>query len=467
MTAPLTLADAAQRIGRRELSPVELVQAALDRIAAIDGDIQAFVVTFGERALADAHAAEREIAGGRHRGPLHGVPVAVKDVFDVAGVPTRGGSPALGSVPAAEDATVTARLREAGAILVGKTHTHELAFGVLTPPTRNPWNLDHAPGGSSGGSAAAVAAAEVPLALGSDTGGSIRGPAAACGVVGLKPTYGRVSGHGVLCNSWSLDTVGLLARTVPDAAACLSVLAGWDSQDPRTSRAAVPDYGALLDGPLDGLRIGLPLDYGFGRLDPDVDAAVRGAVAEMESLGARCVEVELPLTHLYRATIVGIQGPEISGFHREVLRENAGALGPVVRTALEAAALLPAHYHVRAHQARRLICQAWHELFAGIDVLVMPTYPLGAPRVDQRRMTWPDGVEEPLLEAYARLTMPMNLSGVPCISIPCGLTRGGLPIGLQIAGRPFDEATVLHLAYRYEQTGAWERIAAEQGDPAR
>jgi aspartyl-tRNA(Asn)/glutamyl-tRNA(Gln) amidotransferase subunit A len=457
----------AEDLARRERSPVELVQGALERIEAVDGDIQAFVVTFPEQALEAARTAEREIAAGRHRGPLHGVPVAVKDVFDVAGVPTRGGSSALGSRPAAEDATVTARLREAGAILIGKTHTHELAFGVLTPPTRNPWNREHAPGGSSGGSAAAIAAAEVPVALGSDTGGSIRGPAAACGVVGLKPTYGRVSGHGVLCNSWSLDTVGPLARTVEDAAACLSVLAGWDVRDPRTSRADVPDYGALLDGPIEGLRIGLPVDYGFGRLDRDVDAAVRAAVAAMESLGARCVEVELPLTHLYRATIVGIQGPEISGFHRELLRGSADALGPVVRTTLEAAALLPAHYHVRAHQARRLIAEAWRELFSGIDVLVMPTYPLGAPRADQRQMTWPDGVEEPLLEAYARLTMPMNLSGVPCISVPCGLTRDGLPVGLQIAGRPFDEATVLRLAYAYEQTGAWATIVAEYGDPAR
>jgi aspartyl-tRNA(Asn)/glutamyl-tRNA(Gln) amidotransferase subunit A len=187
----------------------------------------------------------------------------------------------------------------------------------------------------------------------------------------------------------------------------------------------------------------------------------------MESLGARSIEVELPLTHLYRAAIVGIQGPEISGFHREVLRENPGALGPEVRTTLEAAALLPAHYHVRAHQARRLITEAWRELFAGIDVLAMPTYPLGAPRADQRGVTWPDGVDEPLLEAYARLTMPMNLSGVPCVSVPCGLTRDGLPVGLQIAGRPFDEPTVLRLAHAYEQTGAWAAMVAEHGDPAR
>jgi aspartyl-tRNA(Asn)/glutamyl-tRNA(Gln) amidotransferase subunit A len=286
-------------------------------------------------------------------------------------------------------------------------------------------------------------------------------------VVGLKPTYGRVSGYGVLSNSWSLDTVGPLARTVADAAACLSALAGWDPQDPRTSRADVPDYGALLDGPVSGLRIGVPTDYGFGRLDPDVDAATRAAVAVLESLGARTVEVELPLTQLYRATIVGIQGPEISGYHRQVLLESPGALGPVVRATLEAAALLPAHYHVRAHQARRLIAEAWRELFAGIDALVMPTYPLAAPRADQRDMTWPDGVEEPLLEAYARLTMPMNLSGVPCISIPCGLTRDGLPCGLQIAGRPFDEVTVLRVAHAYEQTGAWAALAAEHGDPAR
>jgi aspartyl-tRNA(Asn)/glutamyl-tRNA(Gln) amidotransferase subunit A len=447
----LTVTDVADDIRARRLSPVDVVEATLERVEEVEERVQAFVEVDAEGALAAARKAEREIGDGSYRGPLHGIPVAIKDIYDVAGLGTGAGTPAFPRVVARADSAAVARLVDAGCVIVGKTHTHELALGVMTPPTRNPWNTEYAPGGSSGGSAAAVAAGESLAALGTDTGGSIRGPASLCGVVGLKPTYGRVSRFGIVANSWSLDTAGPLTRTVRDAALLLNALAGADSRDPGSIDVPVPDYTSGIDSGVTGLTLGIPSNYYFDRVDTDVAAAVLAAIETLRAEGARLRTVEVPLSEYYDATIRGIQLPEISAYHADLLRERGSALTDKMRLTLEAATLLPARIYVRAHQARELIRRAWRQLFAGIDALVTPTFPAAAPRVEDETYVWPDGFEEPVWSTYSRLTLPANLTGLPAVSVPCGLVHDGLPFGLQVIGRPFDEETVLRVAAAHER----------------
>jgi aspartyl-tRNA(Asn)/glutamyl-tRNA(Gln) amidotransferase subunit A len=447
----LTAADAATEIRARRLSPVELIDAVLARIEAVEERVHAFVELDPEGAVAAARTAETEIARGVYRGPLHGIPLAVKDIYDVDGLSTGAGTPAFPRARASRTSTAVARLIEAGCIVVGKTHTHELALGVMTPQTRNPWNAEHSAGGSSGGSAAAVAAGESLVALGSDTGGSIRGPASVCGVVGLKPTYGRISRFGIVANSWSLDTAGPLTRSVRDAALILNALAGSDPRDPATVDVPVPDYTEGIDSGVAGLTVGVPSNYYFDRIDPDVAAAVSSAIETFRAAGADIRTVEVPFSDYYDATIRGIQLPEISAYHAELLRDRGSLLTEQMRLTLTAATLLPARIYVRAQQAREVIKQAWRELFTDIDALVTPTHPAAAPRLQDMTYRWPDGFEEAHWRTYSRLTLPANLTGLPAISVPCGLTRAALPCGLQVIGRPFDEATVLRIAMVHEQ----------------
>lgn len=450
------IATTAESLRRRESSAIDLLQRCLDRIETVQPRINAFVEVYAETALAAAHAAQREIDAGHWRGPLHGIPVALKDLYDVAGKPTSASSRVRRDHVADADAQCVARLRRAGAILIGKTHTHEFAFGTLTPQTHNPWNTDHVPGGSSGGSAAAVAAGCCPATLGSDTGGSIRIPASACGVVGLKPSYGRIGRSGITPLSWSLDHPGPITRTVRDTALLLGALAGHDPGDPASVKLPVPDYTATLDDGVRGLRLGVPTNYFFDQVDADTERSVRAAIACLQDLGATLVEVDLPLTELYMSTENGIVMAEAAEYHHDTLRERAADYGEEVRAMLEIGSLAPATGYIRAQRLRERIRRAWEsEILPKLDVLLAPAIPGPAAHRDQILFTWPDGSEEPVGRAYVRLSCPANLTGLPAISVPCGFTGAGLPVGLQIIGAGFDEATVLRVASTFEAATPW------------
>ncbi|WP_017593000.1 amidase [Nocardiopsis potens] len=445
----LSLADAAKAVRERRLSPVELVDSVLERLEEVEPRLGAYASVDAESARAGARRAEREAAAGRFR-PLLGVPVGLKDLIDVAGRPTGAGSRVREGHRARSDAEVTGRLLAAGAVPIGKTRTHEFAYGLITPQTRNAWDRGRIAGGSSGGSAVAVAAGSATFALGTDTGGSIRVPSALNGAVGLKPTYGLVSRHGVTPLSWSLDHVGPITRTARDAALALSVLAGHDSRDPASVPAPAAD---LLPGPdpdLTGLRVGVPRNHYFDRVDPEVEAAVRRAVARLEELGARTVEVEIPLARYAQAVLHGLVAPEAAAYHEPTLRTAPELYGEDVRLLLEAGARLSAGDHLRAQRARTLMRREWARLLEGVDAIAAPATPVTAVRTGEEGLTWPDGSVESVSDAYVRLSAPANVTGVPALSVPVGRDGAGMPIGMQLLGRPFAEAVLLRIGHAYE-----------------
>ena len=426
----LSIDAVARLIRARDLSPVELVDAALARIEATEPAIGAFSVVVHERAKRAARTAEAEIAGGTWKGPLHGVPIAMKELYDVRGLPTTCSSKVRHGHVATSDSAATARLEAAGAIIVGKTQTHEFAFGIKTPLSKNPWNSDHIPGGSSGGSGAAVAAGSVFMGMGSDTGGSIRIPAALCGTVGLKPTYGRCSKAGVAPLSWSLDHVGPLTRTVRDAAHCLQILAGHDPQDQSSADEPVPDFAAAIDTGVEDLKIGVPGNYFFERVEPKVAAATRNAIAVLEGAGAVVVEVTIPFAEQILAVEYSICCAEASAYHRETLRADPDLYEPDVRALLEAGELIPATDYIQC-QCQRLrarIREAFARLFAAVDVAVAPTVAAQAALRGVDSYTWPDGHEEALNPVYVRLSTPANVTGLPSIAVPAGFSAAGLPL---------------------------------------
>ncbi|MFD4246012.1 amidase [Streptomyces sp. NPDC058525] len=447
----LSLAEASAALADGSLSPVELTDSVLDRIDAVDARVNAYVTVAADAARAQAAQAERDIAAGRRRGPLHGVPMALKDLIDTAGVKTTSSSAVRAARVPGEDSIVAARLKAAGAVLLGKVHTHEFAYGLTTPQTRNPWNLDHVPGGSSGGSAAAVAAGMATFSVGTDTGGSIRVPSALSGVVGLKPTYGLVPRHGVASLSWSLDHIGPLTRTVHDARLVLDALVGHHPGDP--AGLDLP-YEARLSRPgpgLEGVRVGVPVNHYFDRVDPQVEAVVRKAIDDMAALGARLVDVEIPMAEYVQAVQWGLMVPEATAYHEQHLHTTADLYGPDVRVLLEAGALVPATDYLRAQRARTLMRDEWSRLLRDVDVIAAPAVPATAARSDQEAFHWPDGATESVPDAYVRLAAPANITGLPALSVPAGVDARGLPIGLQLIGRPLGEAAVLHVAEAYEQ----------------
>lgn len=430
--------------------PVELTASVLERIAAVEPAITAYATVTAEHATAAAAEAEREIAAGRYRGPLHGIPMALKDLVDTAGIPTGAGSrQRSGHVPE-HDAAVTVRLRAAGAVLVGKTHTHEFAYGTTTPQTRNPWDTARTPGGSSGGSAAAVAAGAATFALGTDTGGSIRIPASLTGVVGLKPTYGLVPRHGVTPLSWSLDHVGPITRTVHDAALVLGALAGYDPRDTASLDRPREDYTRDLGRDLDGLRVGVPVNHYFDQVRPEVEQAVRTAVDALTALGATAVPVEIPMAPYVLPALWGLVAPEATAYHEETLRSTPELYTPDVRLLLEAGEFVPATAYIRAQRTRTLMRGAWLELFRGVDLVAGPTVTSTAARAGQTVLHWPDGTEESVSDTYVRLSAPANLTGLPALSIPVGFDGDGLPIGMQLIGRPLSEALLVRAGGAYE-----------------
>ncbi|MFJ5677891.1 amidase [Streptomyces sp. NPDC093097] len=448
----LSLAAAADAIRARRLSPVELVDSVLDRIEEVEPHLRAYVAVTAERARRSARTAEREAADGRIRGPLHGIPMGLKDLIDVAGMATTASSRVRSGHRADADSTVVARLTEAGAVLVGKTHTHEFAYGLTTPQTHNAWDPSRVAGGSSGGSAVAVAAGAAGFALGTDTGGSIRVPAALNGIVGLKPTYGLVPRHGVTALSWSLDHVGPLTRTVEDAALVLPALAGPDPRDPASLPTPLADHRRPDGTDLTGLRVGVPRNYFFDRVTPDVETAVRRAIDRMATLGARLVDVDIPLTPYIQATQWGLMVPEATANHERTLRTVPDRYADDVRVLLEAGALLPAGDYLRAQRARTLMREAWTRLLDEVDVIAAPTVPLTAVPADQETISWSDGTVESVSDAYVRLCAPANITGVPSLSIPVGHDRAGMPIGMQLLGRPLGEPVLLRAGHAYEQS---------------
>ncbi|MEU6912543.1 amidase [Streptomyces olindensis] len=456
----LSLARAADAIRARTLSPVELVDSVLDRVEKVDPRLEAYVTVTAEQARRAAREAERDVAAGRLHGPLHGIPMALKDLIDVAGEATTASSRVRADHRAQSDSTVAARLSAAGSVLVGKTHTHEFAYGLTTPQTANAWNRDRVAGGSSGGSAVAVAAGAATFALGTDTGGSIRVPSALNGVVGLKPTYGLVSRHGVTSLSWSLDHVGPITRTVEDAALVLTALAGHDPRDPASVAASGPAYRPGDATELTGLRIGVPRTYYFDHVAPEVESAVRRATAELESLGARLVEVEIPMTRYIQATQWGLMVPEATAYHEHTLRTVPELYQADVRVLLEAGALMPAGDYLRAQRSRTLMQRAWGRLLEEVDVIAAPTVPATAVKAGDETITWPDGTVEGVADAYVRLSAPANITGVPSLSVPVGHDTAGLPIGMQLLGRPFGEPVLLRVGHAYEKTRPARRPAA-------
>jgi aspartyl-tRNA(Asn)/glutamyl-tRNA(Gln) amidotransferase subunit A len=454
-----TIAEAARLIASRRLSPVELTRSCLARIDALDGRINSFLLTRPEAALAEAEAAEAEIGRGDYRGPLHGIPIAHKDIVETAGIRTTAHSRLLRDFVPRRDATIVRRLAAAGAILLGKTATHEFAMGgpsfdLPWPPARNPWSTDRFTGGSSSGTGAAVAAGFILGGSGSDTGGSIRLPAAYCGVTGLKPTYGRVSRYGVLPLAYSLDHVGPLAWTVEDCALLLQAMAGHDPADPASAAVGVPDYRAALRSNLRGVRIGVvrhffASDY---RIDAEAESAIDAALAVMRGLGAELSEIRLSPLQDYGACGWLILIAESWAVHEKVMRKRFLDYGRMMRNRVVLGAFLGAGDYVQALRLRRELGDEMEAAMLGVDVLVTGITPGEAPRID----------ENPGYESFQRpLMMPFNVTGQPSMAVRCGLSRNGLPLSLQIAGKPFDEATVLRVGHAYEQATDWRRRRPE------
>lgn len=448
----MSLSQAAEAIGERQLSPVELVDSVLGRIARVEPDLGAYVTVTAERAREEARDAERDLSAGRHRGPLHGVPMGLKDLIDVEGVATTASSRVRAGHRAQADSAVAARLAEAGAVLLGKTHTHEFAYGLTTPQTSNAWDTGRIAGGSSGGSAVAVASGMATYALGTDTGGSIRVPAALNGVVGLKPTYGLVPRRGVTSLSWSLDHVGPIARTVEDAALVLGALVGHDPDDPASLSVPSMDYRPGPDASLAGLRVGVPRTYYFDHVQPEVEAEVRRAIAQLADLGARLVEIDIPMARYVQATQWGLMVPEATAYHERTLRTVPELYQADVRTLLEAGELMPAGDYLRAQRSRALMREEWARVLRQVDVVAAPAVPATAVEASQGTITWADGTVEAVSDAYVRLSSPANITGIPALSVPVGHDTAGLPIGMQLLGRPLGERTLLRVGHAYEQT---------------
>ncbi|HEX7381516.1 MAG TPA: amidase [Nevskiaceae bacterium] len=457
----LSFSEASAALKAGKLSPVELTDSCLARLEAVQPTLAPFAHVTADAARRAAKAAEKEIAAGRWRGPLHGIPLGIKDIYDTGGVPSTSSSQVrAGRVPE-RDAVVVARLRQAGAVLLGQTHTHEFAYGGVTPTTHNPWNPARIVGGSSGGSAAAIAAGVCTIATGTDTAGSIRIPSAFCGTVGLKSTYGRVSRRGVTPLAWSLDHAGALTRNVGDSAAVLQVIAGYDAEDPASVDLPVPDYGATLDAGVKGLRIGVPENYYFDHVAEDVAAAVRKAIDVLRDAGALTRAVAIPYPDQILGTEWAIMMAEASAYHQESLRASAPLYQPDVRALLRVGEFILATDYIKALRVRQRMRKAWEALLADVDVVIAPTMPITAPAPDTQTITWPDGTEELIVMTLTRFTCQADLTGLPTMSLPAGFDRDGLPIGMQIIGRAFDEQTVLRAGRSFEKaTDSVGRIAA-------
>jgi aspartyl-tRNA(Asn)/glutamyl-tRNA(Gln) amidotransferase subunit A len=455
-----SLLEAARMVEHRQVSPVELTDAVLKQIERAEPKINAFITVLADQARAVARAQEAMIAAGYYLGPLHGIPIALKDNLYTRGVRSTAGSKVLGDFVPEEDATVTSRLRAAGAIFVGKTNMHEFAWGGTTDnphygPTRNPWNPERFPAGSSGGSGAAVAARECFGAIGTDTGGSIRLPSAVNGVTGIRPTIGRVSNHNIVPLAWSMDTAGPMTRTVADCATMFQVIAGHDPKDEASARVPVPDYMAQLDRGMKGIRIGIVPDYFFSHLQPPVHDAVRAALKVMEGQKAQVVDVEIANIHGNISAQLTIESAEPSTYHQHWLRTRPHDYGEDVRVLLEVGEMLLATQYLQAQRYRSLLRHEFMQAFEQVDVFICPTLPFVATPVGAMNVVIEGGKEEDMLSAIMQYTGVPSLTGLPSMSVPCGFSPDGLPIGMQILGKPFDEVTIFRVGHAYQEATDW------------
>ena len=446
-----TIAQLRHWLAAGDLSSVELTGHLLSRIAEHDGRLNTFT-HLADDALDKARASDRRRSRNTARiRPLEGIPVALKDNYLTRGMPTTAGTTAPGIEFPQEDSACAERLRAAGSILLGKTRTHEFAWGTVTPPVANPWDTERIPGGSSGGSGAAVAAGLVPMGMGSDTGGSIRIPASFCGVVGIKPTFGRVSRHGIVPHSWSLDHPGPLTRTVEDAALVLNVLAGYDARDPACQDQPVPDFTHGLGRGARGLRIGVIDNHFMDRNAPEVQACIEARLADLQREGAVITHYRMPILEYGLAAIYAIELASSGAYHdRWIEQGRSNHFRPDVQALVEMGRLVSAVDYLKAEQVRMVMAEEFKRLFNQVDVIVTPTEPLTAWKHGHESLAVL-GNEESVLAASWRLTYPFNLTGLPAISVPCGFDSAGMPIGLQVAGRPFDETTVLRCAGAVEK----------------
>ncbi len=451
----LAISEAADLIKKGEISPVELTQAHLDRIKTLEPRLNCFITLTAERALQDALQAESEIREGAYRGRLQGIPLALKDLFDTAGIRTTAGSKFFAERVPQEDAAVVKKLRAAGAILLGKLNMHEIALGVtnVNPhygPCRNPWSLERISGGSSGGSAAALAARLCLGALGSDTGGSIRIPASLCGVVGLKPTFGRVSLLGVTPLSWNLDHAGPMARRVLDAGLLLQAIAGYDPLDPYSLDVPVSDYLTGIPAGIKGWRIGLADDEFFQETEPEVRQAVEAAAEVFKSLGGRLSRLEVPMARQAAQANGLMVTSDAAAYHQERLRSEPEKFGADVRQRLENGAAYTSTEYILARRTQTLARRQFEQIFEACDLLLLPATAVTAPLIEG-----PDAVEQ--ARRLTRYTAPFNLTGFPALSLPCGFSAG-LPVGLQIVAPPWAEDRLLRGAHAYEQATTWHRV---------
>lgn len=457
----LSAGEVSRLIRKREVSPVEVVKAHLARVEALEPALNSFITLLPEQAMEEARVAEHEIESGQYRGPLHGIPIGLKDLFYVKGVPNTSGSKIFDHFIPDYDSTLALKLREAGAILLGKLNLHQFAYGPTGENPdygnmHNPWDRERIPGGSSGGSASATASGQCTLAMGTDTGGSIRIPSALCGLVGLKPTYGRLSRYGMTVLSWSQDHPGPMTRTVEDCALVMNAVAGYDPRDPSSANMSIPDFTQSLTENIKGLRVGVPKEPFEDPVDSEVEHFVRSAIELLGKLGATIHEMSWPMYHESKAISSTILMAEATAYHSQLMKRQGSRLDPKVRLRLEAGLLISAVDYLQAQRARRLFYQQSCDLFKNVDLLAGPTVPITACNIGTEEVQIGNtllGVI-PLLTQHTR---PYNLNGFPAITVPCGFSRNGLPVGFQLAGKPFDEATVLRGAFAYEQATEWHQ----------
>jgi aspartyl-tRNA(Asn)/glutamyl-tRNA(Gln) amidotransferase subunit A len=449
----MSILEVADLVRKKKVSPVELTTACLARVDRFNPALNAFITILAESALEQAREAEAEVQRGKWRGPLHGVPIALKDLFDTAGVRTTAASGVLKDRIPMVDAEVVRRLKAAGAVLLGKTNMQEFAFGGSSivsyfGAVHNPWELSHIAGGSSGGSAAALAAELCYGALGSDTAGSVRLPAAHCGIAGLKPTYGLVSTRGVIPLSWSLDHVGPMARTAADTALLLQVIAGYDPQDTTSEEMKIPDYAQALRANVPSIRIGIAREFFFADLDPDIEAAMKDALSVLEKLTAGIREVSLSANTMESLRDV-VRAAEAYAYHREFVAKTPELYQPLTLKRIRAGADVTTPAYIQARRELAQVRRTAGKSFESVDALVTPTLPIPPPAIS-------DPKADDILPAV-RNTSPFNVNGLPAISVRCGFTSAGLPIGMQIIGPHGGDAVVLQLAHAYEQATDWHK----------
>jgi aspartyl-tRNA(Asn)/glutamyl-tRNA(Gln) amidotransferase subunit A len=448
-----SLAEAADLIAKREISSEDLVQAHLDRIASVEPRLNCFITLTAEAALDRAHEADAEIQSGIYRGPLHGIPIALKDLYETRGVKTTAGSLFFKDWVPEKNAAVVDRLNAAGAINLGKLNLHEIALGVTNNnphfgACHNPWELDRSPGGSSGGSSAALAAGLCMGSLGSDTGGSIRIPASLCGIVGLKPTYGRISLRGIVPLSWNLDHPGPMARRTRDVALLFQVIAGYDPEDPASIDMGVPDYGVQLMGGVRGWRIALADDEFFNNGDEQVLSAVEQAAEVFAGLGANIEKVAFPGAYEAAKNNGLMVTSDAAAFHRQRLEEEGQKFGADIRQRLETGAACTSSDYILARRSQVVLRRGFEEFFREYDLLLTASTPITAPPIEG-----PDAVAQ--AATLTRFTAPFNFTGLPAISLPCGMTDEGLPIGMQLVARPWGEVSLLRAAQAFEGATDW------------